>query len=114
MAANLQSIKANGSAYTMLLSSILSILDKNQNEQVHPKIADKPETAYGPYKIYAEAARNLEPEIETLQMKQEPEAGPLKPILQTHGPPSTSIHDLIKAVAKFEKTAPKRVLDVFH
>lgn len=100
----------------MLLSSILSILDKNQNEQVHPKTVEKAETkaAYGPYKIYADAARKSDPDIANFQMKPESEAGPLRPMLLTHGPPSTSIHELIKAVAKFEKNDPKRVLDVFH
>ena len=99
----------------MLLSSILSILDKIQNEQVQPKTAQNTETKalYGPYKIYADAAMKLAPDIDILQTKQPVEAGPPRPMLLTHGPPSTSVHELIQAVAKFHKKEPKHVVDVF-
>jgi hypothetical protein len=100
----------------MLLSTILSILGQNQIAQAEPKIAEKTDkkALYGPYKIYADAAMKLAPDIKDLPTKQSAEAGPLRPMLLTHGPPATSVHELIKAVAKFEKNAPKRVLDVFH
>ena len=99
----------------MLLSSILSILDKIQNEQVQPKTAENTETKalYGPYKIYADAAMELAPEIKNLLTTQAADAGPPRPMLLTHGPPSTSVHELIQAVAKFQKKEPKHVVDVF-
>jgi hypothetical protein len=100
----------------MLLSTILSILGQTQIAQAEPKIAEKTETKalYGPYKIYADAAMKFEPDIGNLQTKHAAEEAPLRPMLLAHGPPSTSIHELIKAVAKFDTNETKRVLDVFH
>jgi hypothetical protein len=100
----------------MLLSSILSILDKYQNEQVQPKIAENTEikALYGPYKIYADAAMASAPDIKNLQAQQAADAGPPKPMLPAHGTPSTSIHELIRAVAKFHKKETKHVVDVFR
>ena len=99
----------------MLLSTILSILGQNQIAQAEPKIAEKTDSKalYGPYKIYADAAMKLAPDINILQTKQPAEAGPLRPMLLTHGPPSTSVHELIQAVAKFHKKEPKHAVDVF-
>jgi hypothetical protein len=100
----------------MLLSSILSILDQSQTAQVESKTVEKTDAqaVYGPYKIYADAAMKLVADIKDLQKKESAEVGPLSPMLLTHGPPSTSIHELTKAVAKFEKNDPKHVLDVFQ
>jgi hypothetical protein len=116
IASILRPIKASRSVYIMLLSSVLSILDQSQITQNQPKTVQNTETdaVREPFTISASPESELAPDLKDLQTKQAAEAGLLRPILLVPGAPSTSLHDLIKAVAKFEKNDPKRVVDVFE
>jgi hypothetical protein len=97
----------------MLLASILSILEQKQFVQVQPKFAEKTDAEPFSLKI------NTIPEAYLAQSRRAPpsqqalERGLVSPSVPAPGSPSTSIYDLIQAIAKFEKE-PKRVVDVFE
>jgi hypothetical protein len=94
----------------MLLSSILSILDKHD---LQPQSVTAPDVSE-PFRIescqYAEKMqepRKVQTEIATA-------AGMLRPLIPSPGVPSTNIGELIRAVAKFEQKENERMIDVFE
>jgi hypothetical protein len=99
----------------MLLSSILSILSKNQSEQIQLKTTHRVRTrAHAPFEIYVIPEVKTSPSMKVLQSKQAAEVQLFRPRLPTAGALSASLQEMIRAVAKFENADSKRVVDVFE